>query len=496
MVAADGSNAHSRDGASRRLHIGAAACAPFTVAGVWLGEGDHLRRVAVFVVGFICLVAVHIAAHGRPVARAGAGTLMSILFIAGAARSAAEWSAVDSVEFGPFSGEARVIGESTAVGRGQRIVLEIDGRRFETWAFGSIRNRMSALDAGEVVEVRGERVKAEGNRQRRLQSRHIVGQFELEELQSGVDSHRRSSPMMRAANRVRAVFRESSENMSDERASLFTGLVYGDDSSQSSATIAEFRASGLAHLTAVSGQNVVFLLNACSPLLSRLRRPTRLATTILVLVWFAIMTRLEPSVVRAVIMAAVSSSMVVIGRPVSTWLALCTTVCGACLIDPFLVWSVGWWLSVSGCVGLILLTTPVKLALHRFPPWFAAWAAPTIAAQTGVLGVLIAVFGWPSAVSVPCNLIAAPVAGLVMLVGMPVALVSSVLPSPLAAAAMWPLEAGVEWVASVASLGARLDPPGAVDVVVSVACAGSAFVALVRSARKSARAVQVLDGGV
>jgi competence protein ComEC len=44
--------------------------------------------------------------------------------------------------------------------------------------------------------------------------------------------------------------------MPPDDAALFRGLVVGDDRAQSDAMIERFRASGLSHLTAVSGQNV------------------------------------------------------------------------------------------------------------------------------------------------------------------------------------------------------------------------------------------------
>ena len=286
---------------------------------------------------------------------------------------------------------------------------------------------------------------------------------------SVIDGERRSSGLVRAANRIRELLERGSRTLPAERSALFAGLVYGDDSRQSSDTVENFRASGLAHLTAVSGQNVVFVLALAAPLLVRLTRTARVFLTLIVLAWFAVMTRLEPSVVRAVIMAGTTSIMVGIGRPVSSLVALCVTVGAATLVDPFLVWSVGWWLSVSGCAGLVLLSEPLARAFGWGPGWLGSWIAPTLAAQVGVLGVLVAVFGWPSAVSVPCNLLAAPVAGLVMLVGLPAALVAGLLPTTAATFVMWPIGWGVAWVEGVARVGARLDPPMSIDAAISMA---------------------------
>lgn len=482
----------------------AALFASMVVIGVWLGEGGDLRRavgLSLFLTGMIVWVEMldsrrrHRRRHnflghqGRAVlvrhrgrSRRRIWTLVGILLAGGVgmARSTSEWSAVDSVRLGSYSGEATVIGDSKEVGKGRRIVLEVDGQRFEAWLFGSKRHRVLQFRSGDVITVQGTRQEFAGDRTRRAQIRHVLGRFEVSEMAAVPDGHRRSSPLVRAANRVRGMIRNGANHLDVEQAALFTGLVYGDDSSQPPEMIANFRASGLAHLTAVSGQNVVYVMAMAGPFLTRMRNPWRVGCTIVILVWFAIMTRLEPSVVRAVFMAGTSALMTGVGGPVSSWVALCTTVGGASLIDPFLVWSVGWWLSVAGCAGLIVVTPPIARLFGRFPTWVSSWVSPTIAAQTGVLGVIVGVFGWPSAMSVPCNLLAAPVAGSVMLIGLPVAIVCGLIPASMGHIVMSPLGWGVGWVEAVATLGARVDPPVAFDIAVSLVLVSFSAVAVVR----------------
>lgn len=394
--------------------------------------------------------------------------VMTVVGSLGMSRSAVEWNAVEHVELGPYSGEAVVVGDSKSVGDARRVVLEIEGRRFETWAFGSATHQIGRLRHGDVVHAEGIRTAFTPEHRRRSQIRHIVGRFEMTDLRTTNDTRNREALIVRAANRIRDLIGRGAHGLPERRASLFSGLVYGDDSSQPGDMIADFRSSGLAHLTAVSGQNVVFVLTMAGPVLSRLRRSTRVGATLVVLVWFAIMTRIEPSVVRAVFMAGTSSVMLALGRPVSSWISLCVTTTVVVLIDPFLVWSVGWWLSVAGCVGLIVLTPVVTRSLPTLPTWMASWVAPTLAAQAGVLVVITKVFGLPSAVSIPCNLLATPVAGLVMLIGLPTAVVAGCLPDPIGNVVMKPIGVGVAWVDTVASVGARLDPAMGVDAAVAV----------------------------
>lgn len=478
---------------SRFGSVMATVLASTSVIGAWAGEGDFPRRVPILALGGLLGWGMLRYASQRshvPMLRLGRWpAYLAVAVILGVAvvHSETEWRAVQKVRVGPYAGVARMVGDSEPVGMGRRLILEIEGQRFEAWVFGSKRNRAASLASGDAVQVMGDRSMFERERVRRQAIRHIVGTFEVSDMDTLPDGDGRSSALVRAANRVRQSIRRGAESLSADRRELFSGLVYGDDSAQSSDMLERFRRSGLAHLTAVSGQNVVFVLAVFGPILTRLPRPARVGLTMLVLVWFAIMTRLEPSVVRAVFMSGVSASAVAVGRPVSSWVALCITISGATLVDPFLVWSVGWWLSVAGCVGLIMATQPMTRLLCRWPRWISAWVAPTIAAQAGVLCVIVAVFGWPSAVSIPCNLLAAPVAGLVMLAGLPTAVVAGFLPDAISRVVMWPIGVGVAWVDAVACLGSVFDPPGYVDAAVGITSAAVVFGAVRNRSRIESR---------
>src|SRR4029450_7181055 len=105
-----------------------------------------------------------------------------------------------------------------------------------------------------------------------------------------------------------------SEPLPEDDAALFRGLVLGDDAEQPPAMTDRFRASGLSHLTAVSGQNVAFLLAAVGPLARRRRPIARWAVTVALIGWFVMLTRFEPSIIRAGAMAALSATAFVLGR--------------------------------------------------------------------------------------------------------------------------------------------------------------------------------------
>lgn len=431
--------------------------------------------------GVLVIVALTTYAVFVILTRAGVRSLVTValMVMVGAvsgARSSAEWSVFDAAVGGRVSGPARVVADPSRVDGGVRLVLEHHGRRFEGVAHGPQAWVADDLVAGMWVELDG-RVR-EGSR--RLAVRHIVGEVEIARLRIPRGSpETRMRGLDRSSMFVRGILSRGASSLAPDDAALFAGLVYGDDSGQSRAVVADFRSSGLAHLTAVSGQNVGYLMTLMAPLLRRRGRWTRLSATLLLLVWFTALTRSEPSVVRACGMAAVSAVMLAFGVRRHAIDVLTTCVVVFVVVDPLLVWSVGWWLSVAGTLGLIVFTPSVHRALRVGVRWSADWIAPTLSAQIGVFPVALVVFGWPNAWAVPANLIAGPVAGVLMLVGLPLALLAGAWPSVAAVAMFGPLLA-VRWVALVAAVAARLRPPPALNVALLV---GGVLFAVGRSRR-------------
>jgi competence protein ComEC len=452
------------------LHYFALATISLVASSVWFGENLYsFGRLCVVVAVGVVLIVLAQRAQVRP-------WLVLLLCLTSCLtcwRSHIEWQNVQDVRSGNYSGLAILKSDPQPIGRGVRVVLEIEGQRFESWLYGSSARRVALHVSGESVEVVGQR-RPNGEGGRRLQVRHIVGRFEVKVLRTiASGAHISESRFEFAANRIRSALGDGASVLPGDQSSLFAGLVYGDDSQQPPEMVDRFRASGLAHLTAVSGQNVAFILTVAAPFLTRLRRWSRLTLTLLVLAWFAIMTRLEPSVIRAVTMAGISATVFAIGGRLKAWQVLAATSMGLLLVDPFLLWSVGWWLSIGGSSGLILLSSRIRSTLECWGlvnhQWVLNWVVPSLAAQLGVLPIAVMVFGWPSAVAIPCNLLAIPVAGIVMLVGIPVALVSGFLPSVIASVVMWPLGVGVKWVDTVAALGQRFNLPNWLDIAVGLA---------------------------
>ena len=415
------------------------------VAGVWTGWSAGLLVAFGLVVG----IAVVLGRHRWVVLGAAA------LLVAGGWLGERAWDRAEARTVGPFAGWATLMTDPTPVGRGVGVVLEIEGERFQTYAYGSARRRLERRQAGERIAVVGQRSPLAVD-DRRSRVRHVVGRFEIERVAASTTG----TGVARASNRLRARLRWSAEAaMPPDDAALFTGLVVGDDARQPQEVIDRFRAVGLSHLTAVSGQNVAYTVAVAGVLLRRLPRWWRLGATWALIAWFVVLTRVEPSVVRAGTMAGIGALAFALGRDRSVPRVLAITVTALVLVDPLLVWSVGFWLSCGATAG-VSVVGPWLAERWRGPSWLALPVSSTVGAQLGVVVPSLLVFGRMPALGIITNLFAVPVAGFVMLAGIPCALVASLLPAWLVTPVMAPAALGTRWVATVAAVAERVTPVG------------------------------------
>ncbi len=369
---------------------------------------------------------------------------------------------------GPVAAVAELITDPERKYGAVSVVVRVEGHRYQVDLYGYLGKRLEPMLAGDRVWMVGRLAPLNSRQASRLASRHIVARLNVDQIGDTLDPR----PVARAANRVRALLARGARLPTIER-SLFLGLVIGDDRAEPADLIADFRRSGLSHLTAVSGQNIGFLLVACGPLLTGLRPRARWVVTIGLVSWFALLTRFEPSVLRAAAMAILAATVFWRGWHASPLRLLAVTVTVLTLIDPLIARSIGWWLSAGATGGIALLARPLALRMPG-PRWFAEPAAASLAAQLGVMPVSVLVFHRLPLFGLVANLLAGAPAGFVMVWGIPAALVSGALPwlGPLL---QFPSLMATRWVLIVARVVAAAEPDvsvwvsGPVHVVLAVA---------------------------
>ena len=236
----------------------------------------------------------------------------------------------------------------------------------------------------------------------------------------------RGSEVVRDAARRRAL-----ATLAPERAGLLAGMALGDTSLLPGDLERDFRAAGLTHLMAVSGANLAVVLGAGLWLagVAGAGRRTLAAVGVVLVVLLVVVTRWEPSVLRAGVMAGLVLFGVATGRGPGGRRALCLAVVVLLLADPALAGALGFQLSVAATAGVLWLGPPVARWLpDRIPERVGTAVGMTLGAQATAVPALALVFGRVSLAGLPANLLGLPLAGGPMLLGVVAAATAPVAP--------------------------------------------------------------------
>ncbi len=273
-----------------------------------------------------------------------------------------------------------------------------------------VADRRPGAAAGERAVVRGT-VRAQPGRWRGDPVAGVVRARSVQLLA------RASDPLFRVGNLLR---RRVMEGLAPYRpapeAALLGGFLIGEVAELPGADVEALRRSGLTHFVAVSGSNVALFLAAwwlvAGPLAGGPRR--RAVWGLVGLAVFVVVTRWEPSVVRAATMAAIVLSGRLVGLPVGAWGALGSAVALLLVVSGELALDVGFQLSAAATAGVLL---GAGLARGRRPRW--AWGAvgATAAAQAAVAPLLLAHFGTMALLAPFANLLAGPLVAAATITG-------------------------------------------------------------------------------
>jgi competence protein ComEC len=217
----------------------------------------------------------------------------------------------------------------------------------------------------------------------------------------------------------------------------------------------------MTHLVAASGANLAVLLGAALglALLLGAGRPALGVLGVVLVAAFVLLTRWEPSVLRAGAMAALVLLGVATGKGPGGRRALCLAVMVLLLMDPALAFSLGFLLSVTATAGILWVGPPLARALpSRLPEAARTAVAGTLAAQAAAIPVAALATGSLPLAGLPANLLALPLAAVPMLLGVVNAALA--IPAPrLAGLACLAAEPSLAALIAIAHWGQRLGHP-------------------------------------
>jgi competence protein ComEC len=360
------------------------------------------------------------------------------------------------------------------------------------------------VGTGAVVFVRGA-LGAPGPRDGYLRPRHVHAILRAESIRA---TGRRRGGVAGLLDAARA----RAENALDRglgrpEAALARGMALGQDEALDERTRDRFRASGLSHLVAASGQNVALLaaLVFGAAALVGVGLRARLVAALALIALYVPLAGAGPSIQRAGVMGGAGTVALLLGRPAARWHALLLAAVVTLILNPSAPADPGWQLSFAAVVAILLIARPVGDALRRrgAPGPLADGLALTLAATLGTAPIVAAQFERLSLVSVVANVAVVPAVAPVMWLGIVAAALGQMgaaVGAPVAGLAT-PALGYIEWVAETAArapaaqiaaspllvsvlalavgaavMSPRARVPGAVAAIVALVVAGAVHV--------------------
>lgn len=277
-----------------------------------------------------------------------------------------------------------------------------------------------------------------------------------------------TAPWTDWAARVRALCAERLLALMGPPGNLAVAMLLGERDALAEDELLAFQQAGVMHLMSVSGLHVAILAGALAWLMNRLaaRRGVRLAVTAVFVALYCALTGFSPATVRAAAMLLLWLAAQAAGRRADALATLSAAALAVLLLRPLDLFSAGFALSFSAMGGIMVFAPRLRRLLaggqHTRPPrrrspvaraGAALWRktadllAVSLAAQAGVMLPVAATYHRLPLYGVFFNLLAVPLAGLL------VPLYAATLLLSLVPLLGWPLGVALGW---VAALGTRL----------------------------------------
>lgn len=224
------------------------------------------------------------------------------------------------------------------------------------------------------------------------------------------------------------------ENLKDSNvkyADIGYALLFGDSNVLDADLKTSFRATGIAHLLAVSGLNVSIIILIFNFLLKKLKVSYKfnLVLSLIFLSFYCYLCDFSVSVVRASLMALFALYATIRGKAYDNLSVLSLVAILIMIVSPIEMFNISFVLSFSAVLSIMLLAKPISRSLNKvFYSKLADTLSINFAVQIGLLVTNLFYFGKYPVLGVFANLVAVPIATtsfVVLVIGV---VLSSILP--------------------------------------------------------------------
>jgi competence protein ComEC len=270
----------------------------------------------------------------------------------------------------------------------------------------------------------------------RRQGIHVV--FRVDDWSA---TGRRRGGISGAGDQLRSWLRgASTPGLAGERRAVLEGVVLGDDNGLSPGLKQAFRRSGLYHLLAVSGANVVLLASGMLVLAWAVGLPRAWAhvSALAAIAAYVLAVGPQPSVIRAAVSGAAASIAWLMARERDPWHVLLLAAVVLLAWNPYTLADAGFQLSFAAVAAIFLAAGPLLRELEGYPlqAKLAGAVAISAACSVATAPILWLQFGAVPLLGILANALVEIAVGPLLGLAFATAVIEPVAP-PLAAALAW-----------------------------------------------------------
>lgn len=224
-----------------------------------------------------------------------------------------------------------------------------------------------------------------------------------------------------------------------EHAPLLNAMLWGVKGGISDSVYDAFRSCGIAHILALSGLHVSFVVGALNRLTRRALPKVKFYISMAVLFSYCAIAAFPSSLIRASVMSLCSLYAAAAGRRYDMPSGIAFSAIVILLADPAALYSIGFELSFGAVIMISLLMRPVTELLSFLPLPIAQMAALSVCGTLGTLPLSVYYFGTIPVLGLFANTLILPIVPFVFLSAMAVNLIGIILPAAAKALSFIPM---------------------------------------------------------
>ncbi|MGL4774093.1 MAG: ComEC/Rec2 family competence protein [Clostridium sp.] len=270
---------------------------------------------------------------------------------------------------------------------------EVKGRRFY------LTNNIKTLNVGEKITAKGVYLNKEDKQ------KGILGEIKINSFKKS------EGDFLYYLWREKSLVSERlSENLGIRKSGLITSISYGDKSLLDREDNEDMKYLGVVHAISVSGMHVALIFFLINRFLSR-------GLSLAITTVYVIFTGMAFSSIRAIIMLGVLAYSVPLNKKYNPLGAISLSAIILIMWKPYVVFDIGFLLSYSATIGIILFNDKINKKLYKLPKIIREGISLAISSQILSFPFLALVFKSVSINLFLGNIILIPIINLILIMG-------------------------------------------------------------------------------